>query len=81
MCDMELTKGDTERQFGIDFDTYFADALAQLAPFEDDGLLVHEKGKILITKAGRLVIRNIAMAFDKYLKKDSSEKPLFSRTV
>jgi len=81
MCDMELAKGDVERRFGIDFDTYFADALTQLTPFEADGLLVHEKDKIEVAGTGRLVIRNIAMAFDKYLKKETDGRPVFSRTV
>jgi coproporphyrinogen III oxidase-like Fe-S oxidoreductase len=36
---------------------------------------------IQITSAGRLFIRNIAMAFDAYLDKNPSTRNLYSRTV
>jgi oxygen-independent coproporphyrinogen-3 oxidase len=81
MCDMELKKSDVEKEFGIAFDEYFADALPKLQEFVADGLLQLDDGKIVITGMGRLVIRNIAMCFDAYLEKMMKEKPIFSRTV
>jgi len=81
MCDMALEKGVIERRFGIVFDEYFAASIAKLGRFMDDGLLVERPGGYDVTLMGRLVIRNIAMCFDRYLDDMRGEKPLFSRTV
>ena len=59
--------------------------MARLVTFVDDGLLVDEGDTILITENGRLFIRNIAMAFDAYLPRDSrpttAKQPRYSKTV
>lgn len=81
MCDMELTKSEVERKFGINFDEYFADSILKLQEFIDDGLVELTDDKIIVTLMGRLVIRNIAMCFDAYIDKMMKEKPIFSRTV
>lgn len=81
MCDMELTKSEVEKRFGINFDEYFAESLPKLREFIDDGLVELTDDKIIVTLMGRLVIRNIAMCFDAYLEKMMKEKPIFSRTV
>lgn len=82
MCDFELNPRQVEEKFGIDFDTYFEDALVELEHLAADGLLERPDGTIRVTDMGRLLIRNIAMAFDKYLKKPKKEPtPMYSRTV
>jgi oxygen-independent coproporphyrinogen-3 oxidase len=81
MCDMELDKREVERKFGISFDDYFSDSFAKLEEFVSDDLLELTDAKIIVKEMGRLVIRNIAMAFDAYLEKMMKEKPIFSRTV
>jgi oxygen-independent coproporphyrinogen-3 oxidase len=81
MCNFKLEKSAVEKKYGIEFDTYFADALAELPSFAEDGLLILNDGEIIITEAGRLLIRNIAMNFDAYLMKKDGDKPQFSRTV
>lgn len=82
MCNSQVIKADVQDKFDIDFDTYFADAFPQLEPFIYDGLLTLEKDRLLVHDAGRLVVRNIAMAFDAYLPEDLKQgKPLYSRTV
>lgn len=81
MCDMELNKHDIEGKFGIKFDEYFAPAFKKFGEFVRDDLLELTDGKIIVKNVGRLVIRNIAMAFDVYLEKMMKEKPIFSRTV
>lgn len=81
MCDNEVMKGEVEREFGIRFDEYFADALPRLDPFAADGLLEHRPDRIVITTPGRLVVRNIAMCFDPYLEKMRRDKPIFSKTL
>jgi len=58
-----------EKQWNIDFHEYFADTLAQLQPMEEDGLLELKTTALVVRPVGRLLIRNIAMAFDAYLNR------------
>jgi oxygen-independent coproporphyrinogen-3 oxidase len=81
MCDMELNKHYIGRKFGINFDEYFAPAFQKFEEFVQDDLLELTDEKIIVKDLGRLVIRNIAMAFDAYLEKMMKERPIFSRTV
>lgn len=81
MCDLELDKASFGRSWGIDFDRYFADALAELKEMEADGLVALSPEKVTVTQVGRFFLRNIAMPFDAYLKLQSAEKPRFSRTL
>lgn len=81
MCDLELDKTQVENQFNIKFDEYFSEAITDLEPFMNEGIVVNLKENILIQGMGRLVLRNIAMCFDAYIKKMVKEKPIFSRTV
>ena len=82
MCNNRILKRDVDRKFGISFDTYFADLPEKLNEFVLDGLVSLQPDRIEVCEAGRLVIRNIAMAFDAYLKPEASqEKPIYSRTV
>ncbi len=81
MCDMELDKREVEKKFGINFDEYFASAFPKFEEFVQDDLLELSRDKIIVKGMGRLVIRNIAMAFDAYIEKMMKEKPIFSRTV
>lgn len=81
MCNFVLKKARIEEKYGIVFDTYFADALHQLAPFVEDGLVHMAPDQVTITTAGRLLIRNIVMNFDVYMQQKSDTKPQFSRTV
>ncbi|MDJ0709294.1 MAG: oxygen-independent coproporphyrinogen III oxidase [Woeseiaceae bacterium] len=52
---------------GIDFRDYFADEVKQLEVLEDDGLIELSDRGITITPRGRLLLRNIAMTFDRYI--------------
>ena len=82
MCDFELHPGEVESEFGIDFQNYFADDLPGLEPFENDGLIEFHGDTLKVTPLGRLLIRNIAMTFDSYLKQEKQgETPTYSRTV
>ena len=79
MCDFVLDTETIGKRFGIVPRSHFAEALEALKPLEDDGLLRWAGGKVVITPVGRLLIRNICMVFDAYLKQGSGIK--FSRTV
>lgn len=82
MCDFELRKQDVEKRFGIAFDDYFAEALAKLEPMILDGLVEIPNGAIHVTEMGQLLVRNIAMVFDKYLgEMEKKNTPMFSKTV
>ncbi|MBS1271507.1 MAG: Oxygen-independent coproporphyrinogen III oxidase [Candidatus Marinimicrobia bacterium] len=82
MCDFELHPSEVEEAFDIDFNDYFAEDLPGLEPFIDDDLVVYQGDVIKVNPLGRLLIRNIAMSFDSYLKREKKEEtPTYSRTV
>jgi len=68
MCHFELTKESFDNIFQIDFDSYFATELEELREYEREGLLAVTPEKISVTPKGRMLIRNICMVFDKYLR-------------
>ena len=70
-----------EAEHGIDFGEYFADALEALREFEEADLLTMDGDKIQVSPTGTLLIRNIAMPFDAYMKKYAGNKKSFSKTV
>ncbi|MFB9147790.1 oxygen-independent coproporphyrinogen III oxidase [Halomonas alkalicola] len=78
MCHNRIDFATIEAAHGIVFRGYFADALAQLQEMADDGLLAIREGEIEVLPAGRLMMRNAAMAFDAYLKPEENR---YSRTV
>jgi len=67
MCHGVIDTLAVQRQYGIDFAAYFHDALLQLQPLAADGLVRMAHGEIAATPGGRLLLRNIAMCFDRYL--------------
>ncbi len=82
MCNNRIEKADVQEKFGVDFDRYFAEDLPKLQEFIDDGLVTLLPDRLQVSETGRLVIRNIAMAFDAYLGKESAAgQPVYSRTV
>lgn len=72
MCQFELSKDEFEQKYHLsfdqDFDEYFASERWELKKLESDGLIRLSHNHIEVTHAGRLLIRNIASAFDIYLK-------------
>jgi oxygen-independent coproporphyrinogen-3 oxidase len=82
LCHAVICKAEISREFGIDFDDYFAPELARLHPFLKDGLIESGPDEIRVTFLGRIFIRNLAMIFDPYLEKQHlAEQPLFSKTL
>lgn len=82
MCDLELDKAAFGAQWGIDFDRYFGEALADLQEMQADGLVEVTAERIAITEIGRIFLRNIAMAFDGYLRLPVEiPQPRYSRTI
>ncbi len=78
ICHFELDFSQIEAQFSIIFADYFASELAHLKGMEEDGLLTLTAKNIKVKSAGRLLIRNICMVFDKYLAKKQQQ---FSKVI
>ena len=82
LCHTIVLKDEIAKEFGIDFDHYFADELTRLEPFREDGLILLTPNEIRTTPLGRIFIRNAAMLFDPHLEKQNlNAKPLFSKTL
>ena len=68
MCHFELAKESIDTAYQIDFDNYFATELGELREYEREGLLKLTPERVSVTPKGRMLIRNICMVFDKYLR-------------
>ncbi len=75
MCHFGLDFAEVSQTWSIDFADYFADALAQLQPLAEAGLLNISPQRIDVMPKGRLLVRIIAMAFDRYLQADRQKAP------
>jgi oxygen-independent coproporphyrinogen-3 oxidase len=58
---------------------YFATELEDLAEMERDGLLSLDERGIRVLGAGKLLIRNICMVFDRYLREKQEQR--YSRVI
>ena len=82
MCQGEIPMAALERRYLIDFRGYFAEALENLQPMVEDGLVRIEPQRIVATSRGRLLLRNMAMCFDRYLDRPANvASPQFSRAI
>jgi len=83
MCQFQLSKDEFEEKYHLsfdqDFDEYFASERWELKKLEADGLIRLSHNHIEVTPAGRLLIRNIASAFDVYLKQKTISN--FSKAI
>ncbi|KXI22810.1 oxygen-independent coproporphyrinogen III oxidase [Photobacterium sanguinicancri] len=80
ICNFQLDKKAIEAEFNLDFDSYFAEDLALLKTFINDELVTVSDDQIFVELKGRLLIRNICMCFDKYLR-DRARQQQFSRVI
>ncbi|MBC2594109.1 oxygen-independent coproporphyrinogen III oxidase [Ruficoccus amylovorans] len=78
MCDMGLDFTTFGERHGVCFTEKFADALAQLAPMQADGLVELGPDSLRVTPTGRFFIRNLAMCFDATLQSCENR---YSKTV
>ncbi|MGZ4999559.1 MAG: oxygen-independent coproporphyrinogen III oxidase [Methylomonas sp.] len=78
ICHFDLTFSKIEQEFNIRFADYFAPELKNLEIMQTDGLLTLSADGIHVQSAGRLLIRNICMVFDKYLAQKQQQ---FSRVI
>ncbi|WP_263078572.1 oxygen-independent coproporphyrinogen III oxidase [Endozoicomonas sp. Mp262] len=82
ICHFHLDMGKIEQQYQIHFQDYFSREMARVADMQKDGLLLVDDNaqSITIQPKGRLLIRNVCMIFDKYLKK-TTDQPLYSKVI
>ena len=74
MCHFELSIESIEIAYLVEFDRYFAQEIVELKTLQDLGLLKLDPQWITITPKGRLLIRNVCMVFDKYLRADQQSQ-------
>ena len=67
MCSAPVEFDTINRDYRIDFKTYFEAELLRLQPYEEAGLISIDTSAIRITPKGRLFVRASGMVFDKYL--------------
>jgi len=63
----------------IRFKEYFAKELTNLVPMIDDGLISMTDNDLYVSAKGRLLIRNICMVFDAYIKEGMENR--FSKVI
>ncbi len=79
ICHFALDFAAVEQAHGIVFADYFAEELEALKTMEADGLLVLDAEGIRVSPRGRLLIRNICMVFDRYLREARERR--FSKVI
>ena len=79
ICHFSLDLASVEASYKINFADYFATELAELKQLEQDGLVRCTDSAIEVQPAGKFLIRNVCMVFDRYLR-ESGEKR-FSKVI
>jgi len=80
MCYDSLSFDDFGAAHDIDFREYFAAEIEKLDVLQKDDLIVLSDAGIEITPRGRLLLRNIAMTFDRYIDLEENEHR-FSKAI
>ena len=80
MCRLALSIRDIEQKHQLRFDDYFAAELEALKPLAGDGLVHVRPEAITVTARGRLLVRTVAMVFDRHLR-EQRERARYSRVI
>lgn len=80
MCHDRLSFDTFEARHGVNFARYFKRELERLQPLVRDGLTIVDRDGISITPKGRLLLRSIAMIFDRYIETELPETR-FSKAI
>lgn len=80
MCHFELSIESIEIAHLINFSDYFAEEMAELRELEEAGLVTLDDDWITVKPEGRLLVRAVAMVFDRYLRADR-ERVRYSRVI
>ena len=79
LCHLTVKFDDLDTLFAIDSRSYLSRSTEQLREMEKDGLVTVTSEAISVTNAGRLMVRQVCMAFDAY--RDENETPRFSKAI
>jgi oxygen-independent coproporphyrinogen-3 oxidase len=80
MCHSKVSIAAVEDAHGIVFEDYFATELEALGALADDGLVEVTPDRIIVTPRGRLLVRTVAMVFDRFLRQQR-ESARYSRII
>ena len=80
MCEFAVDVAEIERTHRIRFTERFAVELAALSEMANDGLVVVSPSAIEVTARGRMLVRSVAMVFDRHLR-DAGERATYSRVI
>jgi oxygen-independent coproporphyrinogen-3 oxidase len=80
-CHGYLDKGKVEARYGIAFDEHFSADLDDLRDMERDRLVEVGPDAITVLPRGQVLIRNVCMPFDAYLRARPAAARRYSRTV
>jgi oxygen-independent coproporphyrinogen-3 oxidase len=80
MCYDKLSFDEFGKTYDIDFAQYFAAEIKRLQPLADDDLIELDQSGINITQKGRLLLRSIAMVFDRYIDQAENDNR-FSKAI
>ena len=80
MCYDKLSFAEFGEKHRIDFASYFATEIECLQPLADDGLIELDSSGVNITQKGRLLLRSIAMVFDRYIDQAQNDNR-FSKAI
>lgn len=81
MCQFALSMQAIEQVHSIEFASYFAEELADLARYAEAGMLTIDQEWITVTPKGRFLIRTIAMVFDRYLREKRQTSARYSKVI
>ncbi len=80
MCYGQVDYSYFQQHLDTDFPNYFNSELTRLAPLQRDGLIELYPNRIQITATGRMLLRTVAMVFDRHLASESADKR-YSQTI
>ncbi|MBP7712136.1 MAG: oxygen-independent coproporphyrinogen III oxidase [Gammaproteobacteria bacterium] len=80
ICHYRLDFEQIEREYPVRFQEYFAPELQDLKGMEADGLLTLDAEGIRVGPRGKLLIRNVCMTFDRYLREKATVQR-FSKVI
>jgi oxygen-independent coproporphyrinogen-3 oxidase len=80
MCQFTVSVAAIEATHGIVFERYFAIELEELKAMIEDGLVEIAPDAITVTSRGRLLVRNVAMVFDRFLR-EQQKRASYSRVI
>ena len=81
MCQFSLNYSNISKAFSLDFSEYFATEIIDLHGLSDLGLIEITDFGFVVKEAGRFLIRNIAVVFDKYYRDSRATNKRYSKVI